>query len=873
MTSNSTTLVTTLSNGLKVILRESHDAPVTSFWVWYRAGARNEHPGITGVSHWVEHMQFKGTRTLGKGEIFAEISRNGGFNNAMTSNDWTAYYETLPADRIGIAITIESDRMANSLFDPNETESERTVILSEQQGAENNPGYLLYKEVAGTAFRNHPYGKMVIGYEHDLKSMTRDDLYTYYRQAYVPNNAFVVAAGDFDANKLMSEIEAAFGGIPRGGSMPPVLATEPEQLGERRVTLRRPAPTSYLRMGYRAPAGSHPDTAALLVADAVLSGAKGMGIAGGGPMGRSSRLYKALVATGLARAAGSDFDFFIDPYLLIIGVTALPGSDPSTVEAAVDREIDRLATELVPVDELARATKQVKAQYVYSGEGVTNQAFWLGQMELIGDYCRAETFIGEIERVTAGDVQRVARTYLQPHRRTVGWLLPTSNGGGSDQASPSSTAAMHRWGLGGHGAPAVRGSRRPFERTKLENGIVVLGQAQPDDPSISIRFRVGAGSITDAGGREGTAALTARTLLRGTATRTFEQINELSDDAGASISVEPSALFTEVRVRCLREDTETMVALAADVLRNPSFPVAEVEKVRAEILATIKEQNDDTRSVADRNVRESIYPSGHPLRHRVLGDEAAVAALTVDDLREAHARRFGPSNLTIAAAGGFDSIDELAALLAGSFGQWTSNASPPSIDLTTPSLVSTTRAETQIAGKTQADICVGAPVFSRSDERWQAFDVGNLILGRLGLMGRLGANVRDKQGLAYYAMSLTEPGRAGSVWVSRSGVDPGNIERALEGVVHEIRRIRDEPVSDQELKDAKSYLTGILPLALESNDGIVNLLLSIEHFGLGLDYIERYPDLINAVGVDQIKSAMRDALDPDRLAIGIARPA
>jgi zinc protease len=865
----------TLANGLRVILRESHDAPVTSFWVWYRAGARNESPGITGVSHWVEHMQFKGTPSLGKGEIFGEISRNGGYNNAMTSNDWTAYYETLPADRVELAIRIEADRMSNSLFDREETESERTVILSEQQGAENNPSYLLYKEVVGTAFRAHPYGKMVIGFEHDLRSMTREDLYSYYRQAYVPNNAFVVAAGDFDADALMARIEAAFGTIPSGEPMPPVRAIEPPQLGERRVTLRRPAPTSYLRVGFRTPGSEHPDTAAILVADAILSGAKGMGIAGGGPMGRSARLYRSLVSTGLARTASSDFDFNIDPYLLMIGVTALPGVDPDRIESALDAELDRLVSEPVSDDELARAVKQVKAQYVYSNEGVTNQAFWLGQMELVGDYSRAASFIDEITAVTPEDVQRVARTYLTRDNRTVGWLLPESAGGGAVEDVEAVAAAVRYWGINGPNAPvaASTASRTPFERRLLSNGIVLLGQAQPDDPSVVFRMRVGAGSASDPRGQEGVAALTARSLPRGTSTRSFEEINELTDSLGASLSVDPSYIFTELRLRALREDSADIIELASDILRRPAFPDAEVEKVRAEILAAIKEQDDDTRTVADRKVRELLYPEGHPLHHRVLGDPDSIATLTLDDLRTFHANWFGPGNLTVAAVGGFDSLDEIAALLERSFGDWSSAATRPDLDLETSRPTRPGRSEVTISGKSQADVALGYPVVSRLDESYQAFDMANLILGRLGLMGRLGASVRDRQGLAYYAFSSVEPGREGSVWISRAGVDPQNIERAIQGVVDEVARLRAEPISADELADGKSYLTGVLPLALESNDGIASLLLSIEHFDLGLDYIDRYPGIIASITSEDTQSAARQNLYPDRLQVAVARPA
>ena len=885
--SDSPILERTLANGLTVLLRETHDAPLASFWVWYRVGSRDERPGRTGVSHWVEHMQFKGTPSLAKGAIFREVSRHGGVNNAMTSNDWTAYYETLPVDRLDLAIGIEADRMTNSLFDPAETESERTVILSERQGAENSPTFLLYEEVVGAAFRAHPYRHMVIGYETDLRAIGRDDLYDHYRRYYQPHNAVVVAAGDFDADELYGRIERAFGGIEAGPTPPPRAAAEPPQLGERRVTLRRPAPTAYLRMAFRTPPARHPDTAAILAADAVLSGGKGMGLGGGGPMGRSARLYRALVASGLARAAGSDFDLFIDPYLLIIGVTALPGADPDRIERVVVDELDRLRSEPISDAELARAVKQVKAQYVYSAEGVTNQAFWLGQMEIVDRYTRAQSIVGEIERVTPADVQRVAQTYFAPETRTVGWLFPEGAGGGADQEVPTSAALPRLWhisGIGGEGRLDAQGSssaaparlsltaRAPFERVELPNGIVVLGQARPADPTVVVRLRFGAGAAADHPDRPGLAAFTARMLARGTATRNFEQFNEATDDLGATVGVEPGRHFAEVAIRCLREDLPMLLDLAADIVRRPVFPEEEVEKVRNELLTAVREQENDTRTTADLALRRLLYPAGHPFSRRTIGDADSVNAIARADLSAFHAAHYGPRIMTAAIVGGIEGMAAGADLLAARFGDWDAPATTPLAPAPPTPPASLVRASAVVPGKSQADVAVGFPTVPRLDPSFYALDTANLILGRLGLMGRLGATVRDAQGLAYYVFSTVEPGREGSLWIGRAGVDPANVERALDGIVAEARRLRDEPVREEELADAKSYLTGVLPLALETNDGVAATLLNIEHYDLGLDYLDRYPAIITGLTTEQLQTAAQQHLDPDRLAIGVAGP-
>ncbi|HRV91334.1 MAG TPA: pitrilysin family protein, partial [Anaerolineae bacterium] len=229
-----------LENGLRVLLKPVHTAPVVSNWIWYRVGARNEQAGKTGISHWVEHMMFKGTPTFPKGRIMLEVNRNGGVLNGFTSQDYTAYFETLPADRLDLGLRIESDRMANALIDPDEVTSERTVIISEREGHENNPAWALHEEVKATAFHVHPYGTMVIGWKDDLHQITRDDLYHHYKMYYGPHNAVLVIIGDIEVDRVRERIGELFGPIPAGPTPPPVSIREPAQQSERRVVIRRP---------------------------------------------------------------------------------------------------------------------------------------------------------------------------------------------------------------------------------------------------------------------------------------------------------------------------------------------------------------------------------------------------------------------------------------------------------------------------------------------------------------------------------------------------------------------------------------------------------------------------------------------------------
>lgn len=418
-----------LDNGLMVLLAPVHNAPVATFWVWYRVGSRNEVPGITGVSHWCEHMMFKGTPSLGKGEIMHLINRNGGVDNAFTSMDFTAYFESLPSDRIDLAIKIESDRMMNTTFDPEEVASERTVIISEREGGENEPRYLLSEEVQAMAFKVHPYHHDTIGWKVDLQTMTRDDLYRHYKKYYAPNNAIIVAAGDFDSDEMLAKITDAFGKIPRNGEIPQVRSVEPPQEGERRVRLVRPGPSACFHTVYHAPKASDPDFFPTFVLAGILSGVGGMSFSGGGSPGRSSRLYRALVETGLAVDVDCSFRGMLDPGTLDITATVTPGGSIEKVERAIFAELEKIASKPVTDTELAKVIKQAKSQFVYATDGVMNLGYWLGQWEIVASYKMYDAFIEGLEKVTKADITRVAQKYFAETNRTVGWFIPANGNG------------------------------------------------------------------------------------------------------------------------------------------------------------------------------------------------------------------------------------------------------------------------------------------------------------------------------------------------------------------------------------------------------------------------------------------------------------
>lgn len=416
-------------------------------------------------------------------------------------------------------------------------------------------------------------------------------------------------------------------------------------------------------------------------------------------------------------------------------------------------------------------------------------------------------------------------------------------------------------------------ARLSIARRALPNGLAVLAHRNEDSQAVVLRAMLRTGAVLDLPGRAGTARLTGSMLQRGTAQHTFEELNELTDRQGVSLSVDVSRQTTDVNVKCLVEDLDLGVAVLAEVIREPSFPAEQLEKVRGELMTALREADQDTRSVAERTFRELAYPESHPFRRRAAGYQETVPRVAVADLRAHHARTFRPDVAALAVAGGI-AVEDAFGRIEHAFGDWRAEGDRPPVDVPLVEPPSTAATRTvELAGKAQADVVLGRPSISRKHPDYYALDVLNLILGRLGLNGRIGANVREKHGLAYYSYSDLEGGLGPGAWTARAGVSPANVERAIEAILSEVRAVQADPVTRQELDDAKSYLTGVLPLALESNDGVARTLLSIELYDLGLDYLDRYPGIITALTDEQLNEAARKHLSAEAFALAIVRPA
>ncbi len=427
---------TTLDNGLKVLIQEEHTAPLASVWCWYKVGSKDERPGLTGVSHWVEHMNFKGTTNIPRDQVKGIIEQFGGSWNGYTWIDQTTYLETATRDALDRMLFIESERMANCLYHPDDCESERTVIISELQGGENDPDQLLDQELTATAFKAHPYRHPTIGWLPDLEAMTRDDLYGYYRRYYVPNNATLVIVGDVDTDAALRRAEHYFGGIAAGAAPERLHTIEPEQTGERRLEIRKEGTTAYLKVAYHAPAANEPHFVPLLILDAVLTGAKGLNLWSSfrvPPPQRSARLYLALVERGLASNVSGSLVPTAQPFLYTISATATDGTPPADVGQALIEEIDRIRREGISEAELAKAKAQLRARLVFDNDSVTNIAHQLGYFETIASVDLFTALPARIAAATVEQASAAAAAVFVPSNRTIGLFVPTEVGNGKSE--------------------------------------------------------------------------------------------------------------------------------------------------------------------------------------------------------------------------------------------------------------------------------------------------------------------------------------------------------------------------------------------------------------------------------------------------------
>jgi len=857
---------TRLPNGLKVLTKEVRNAPVVSFSVWYRVGSRNEYTGITGTSHLLEHMMFKGTKTRAPGEISRTLFINGATFNASTYYDWTNYYETLASDRLEMAMQLEADRMTGSLIDPQQLASEMTVVRSELEGRENSPSTLLSQAVAAAAFQAHPYQWPVIGWRSDVENVPRSAIYNYYRNHYGPNNATMVIVGDFDTQKTLAMVKKYFGVVKPIPAPTPVYTVEPPQRGERRVTVRRAGSLPMVMIGYRNPPAKSPDAYALDLLSSVLS------------EGRSSRLYQNLVEKQIATEADAGNPSLKDGYLFTLSGTVRPGVTPDRLEKALIDEVDRLKQEPVTDAELERAKNRIAADFIFQNDSVTAQANLLGYWDMTVDWHYVSTYLEHIRALTPADLQKVAQKYFNADDRTIGQFIPTAGGGPGGPPPREASARVEKPKQGARPLPLPKvvktaGVKRNVTRFQLSNGIKVIVNENHANPTVALRGSLAAGSVLEPRDKPGLAGMTAAMLTRGTQKRTALQFATALESVGASLNASADSLATSVVGRAQKKDLDLLLDLLAEMLEQPTFPAADLERLKGQALAGLEQAKDDPDSLAGRAFERAIYPENNPLRPETLEEAAkAVAGISREDVQSFYRGQYGPDQMILVIAGDVKAAD-LKQALESRLAAWPKNPNAKPIPtLSVPLQQKAIREVIPVPDKSETAIIWGhAGELKRSDPDFYPVQVLNMIMGGGGaLNSRLGNTIRDEQGLAYGVFSFYDASLYPGPFQVQLGTNPANAEKAIKSLVAEIRRVQTGGVTQREVDETVAYLTGRFPQRLETNAGMAEVLWVAEFYNLGPDYIDKYADYYRAVTVAQVNAAAKKHLHPDSATLVIS---
>jgi zinc protease len=861
---------TVLANGLKILTKELHAAPVVTVWTLYRAGSRNERPGATGISHVLEHMLFRSTKAMKTGEIDRLIQLAGGRHNAYTSYDYTGYHITLPSEQLETALRIEADRMLNCALDPDELKTELGVVLSELQGRLNDPEELLEETTRATAFLTHPYRHLIIGRKADVQSLTREMVRDYYQTYYQPNNAVVVIVGDIQTEPTLDLARKYFGALPGGSSPPSVTIHEPPQHGERRVVVRGPGTTPHLQVFFHVPPANHPDTYALTVLDGILV------------QGNSSRLHRALVESDLAAAASSDLGRRLDPAWLAFYVTARDGISPERIEQAFTEAIESVKQDGVTERELQKAINQVRAELTMSYGSVSGVARAIGSLEMTVGYREFDRALDRVRQVTAADVQRVARAYLGVDNRTVGWFVPEGSAGGQPGPAAGERGPAHRTpefpvrleaGAGPARqdvAPPVAPGQRVV-RHVLANGLTLLAAENRVAKSIAIKGYVLAGPVQDPPKKSGLATLTAELVTRGTPTHTAADLADQIDFLGASVSIQAERETVGITAQMLTEHFDTVFGHLADCLRNATFPAAELRKALGQLKARLARDAQDPKSRAQQELFARLFPPDHPLHRNPTGQADDLEAIGRDDVIRFHQNFYRPDRTVLVVVGDITPEQAIAAA-ERAFGDWKPSGVAPTPRPPMPVVASTTRNFITLPGKSEAIIMMGGNGITRDNPEYYAAFLANRVLGGGELNSRLMKALRQNGGMTYGVYSYFHPVLGERPWVVSLQTDPAMVGRAIAAVVAEANRLRSHGVAVEELEEARAAAIGSLVLSMEDQMGMAFVLRDTEFFGLGLDFPARFPAALRAVTPTEIQAAARTYIHPDHLVQIVVSP-
>lgn len=857
----------TLDNGLRVYLLPVKSSPIVTVMVAYKVGSGDEEKDQTGLSHYLEHLLFKGTDKLQPGDIDRATQRNGGRNNAYTNEDMTVYHFDFAADRWTIALDIEADRMRNVRIDTkHEFEQEKGAVIAELDGGEDTPGDLEYKTILPMLFpKDSPYSHPVIGERGHVRGATAEIIKRHYDKWYHPNNASLVIVGGFDADQALAKIKKLLGSIPKGDLPPRKPATSfKDRAGPVHKEFESKFDVPRLLMGFNGVAVGTDDDPVLDVVQTILSD------------GRTSRLYRKLVEDErIASSVDAGNYSGRHPGWFAVSVDLLKGKDRKKGEEMVFAEIEKLAAETVSDEELNRARRKILASVVFGRESVHSLANSIARTATYtGGEDVAKFYQHYLERILAiskTDVQRAAKQYLARKSACVVWSVPKERAMGGTQGGPvqakPNRGPIPRAGLQDAGGSTF--SLTSAKRVVLPNGLTVILLEDHRLPVV-----VGSAEVRDVMLREpaeksGVASLTGSLLDEGTDKHTGKEIAALTENTGGTLSLSVSG----GSFKALTPDADLALGLFFECLMRPTFPAEEFARNKDRQLSAIDDALSQPDTRASNEFSALVYGK-HPYGRFDLGTRATVEKLTADDCRTFHKDAFAPDLLTVVVVGDFKSA-EMAKKIEALTKDWKkSEAAKPAVPAP-PKHTAVTEKLISDPNAAQVHVYIGQLGIKRNNPDYYKLLVMDNVLGTgPGFTYRLSATLRDRQGLAYTvtATIASSAGLEPGTFSGYVGTFPDRFIDVRHGFLREIEKIRDEPPTQEEVEDAKKYLLGSLPFRFTTLSAVAGQLLAADRYGLGFDFLEKYKKEVAAVTPADVQAVAKKYIDPKSLVIVAVGP-
>ncbi len=861
-----------LDNGLKFLLFPDQGKQQITVNITYLVGSRHEGYGETGMAHLLEHLVFKGTPN--HPDIPAELTERGAAPNGTTWFDRTNYFETFPAtdDNLEWALDLEADRMINSYVSAEDLESEMTVVRNEWERGENSPGGVLQKRLMSTAFQWHNYGNSTIGARADIENVPIDRLQAFYRKYYQPDNAVLVVAGKFDPERAIELVEEKFGPIPRpertgANQLFPTYTAEPAQDGERSVTLRRVGDVQLAMAAYHVPAGAHEDFAPLDVMAYVLSTQ---------PAGR---LYKNVVEPGLA-AGASAFAFQLhDPGVLLASVQVRKEGDLGEATEAMLASLHGLVDEPPTEEEVERAKSNFAANFELAFNNPNSIALQISEWAAMGDWRLMFLHRDRLEKVTPDDVVAVAKKYLKPSNRTIGYFYPTEDTPPRAEvpATPDIAALVGdytgREGVSAGEAfePTPENIATRTTHLTLANGVEVAllpKENRGDAVTASFTFRHGTEASLD--GWDTAAALAGSMLMRGTAKRSRQEITDEFIRLKVAGGVNGGVFSVGGSATTVRENLPDAIRLAAEVLREPSFPAEEFELLREQRLAAVEGQRSNPQSRASNALNRHVnaaYGKGHVFYTPTFDEQIErYKEVNVEQAKEFWASFYGAEGGTISIVGDFDP-DEIVPVLEEAFGDWEAKEDYVRVDRPYVE-VSAKIVDIETPDKTNAVLYAFQRIRMRDDHAdYPAMVIGNYMLGGGFLSSRLATRIRQQDGLSYGvgsqfgASAIDEIGTFNGYAIFA----PENGDKVVAAFKEEVAKVLEDGFTDEEVDAAKRGWLDAQQRQRSSDSTIASILNSNLFLDRDMSFIAKREAAVAVLTAEDINAAFKRHVDLDKM--------